>query len=267
MPVSSTSASADAYERARPGYPPEATAHVVARGGIGSGSRVLDLAAGTGKFGRLLTPTGAQVLAVEPLRAMRRTLAGLRPDVAVVGGVAEALGVASGCCDVVTVAQAFHWFDASRAVAEIRRVLRPGGHLFLVWNVRDTCRPWVREFSRLLVECGVEPRSHPFADLDVVRTLRSAGGFDQVRLWSHPWDDRFDGRRLLDWVDSLGLAGELGETRRAAVHRGVDELLLTHPELAGRHCFGFPFTTRVWSCRATAQLPGEAQHQAAGREA
>ena len=110
---------ADAYEAARPSYPAEAVAHIVGHGGIGPGGRVLDLAAGTGKLTRLLVPTGAEVVAVEPVAGMRERLAASLPDIEVHDGTAEALPLSDGSFDAVTVAQAFHWFDPGVALAEI----------------------------------------------------------------------------------------------------------------------------------------------------
>jgi SAM-dependent methyltransferase len=238
-----------AYERARPGYPSEAAAHIAHRCQLGSGSRVLDVGAGTGKLSRLLASTGAEVIAAEPLAAMRLVVACLR-GVAVLGGRAEALGLRSAACDVVTVAQAFHWFDAPVALAEMHRVLRPGGHLFLVWNVRDTGRSWVREFNQALVECGVEAPVHRFLGLDVPGVVGSSGVFEHASLWTHAWECAFDADRLMTWVDSIGLAGHLSPSAHARLHERVQDLLDVHPDLVGRRTFGFPFTTQVWRCRA-----------------
>ena len=92
---------------------------------IGPGRDVLDLAAGTGKLTRLLVPTGAHVVAVEPVPAMRALLT----DVDALDGTAEAIPLPDASVDAVTVGQAFHWFDPPTALAEIDRVLRPGGRL------------------------------------------------------------------------------------------------------------------------------------------
>jgi SAM-dependent methyltransferase len=126
-------ASAPEYERGRPGYPPEAVELVVAELGLGRGSRVLDLAAGTGKLSRPLAAAGLEVLAVEPVAEMRALIG---PPIEAVEGTAEELPTQDASVDAVTVAQAFHWFDGERALVEIHRVLRPGGGLALVWNRR-----------------------------------------------------------------------------------------------------------------------------------
>lgn len=139
------------YERGRPSYPADAVAWLVDGLGIGPGRRVVDLAAGTGKLTRLLLPTGADVTAIEPSAAMRTELARTVPGVETLDGTAEDLPFPDASVDVVTVGQAFHWFDVPRATAEIARVLTPGGGLGFVWNERDTtAEPWVAELSRLI---------------------------------------------------------------------------------------------------------------------
>jgi SAM-dependent methyltransferase len=148
---------ADAYERGRPDYPAAAIEFLIARLGLAPGRTVLDLAAGTGKLTRLLVPTGAEVIAVEPIAEMRAKIEGAR----VLEGTAEAIPLADASVDAVTVAQAFHWFRPDEALREIHRVLRPEGGLALIWNVRDERNPLHAAASALLepLERGV-PRRH-----------------------------------------------------------------------------------------------------------
>jgi SAM-dependent methyltransferase len=109
-------------------------AFLVKRLGLGPGSVVVDLAAGTGKLARQLVPSGARVVAVEPLAEMRSLIpAGIEA----LDGTAEAIPLPDDVADAVTVAQAFHWFDAEAALLEIERVLRPDALLALVSNRRD----------------------------------------------------------------------------------------------------------------------------------
>jgi len=131
---------AEAYERGRPSWAPEAVALVVA-----------DLAAGTGKLTRLLVPSGAEVVAVEPLPEMAGVLRRVVPGVPVAQGVAERLPLRDGSVDAVVVAAAFHWFRLEEASAEVRRVLRPGGGLALLWNQAGADpAPWQVELGVLL---------------------------------------------------------------------------------------------------------------------
>ena len=128
---------AELYERSRPGYPEAVVAFLVSRLGLGPGRVVADVAAGTGKLTRELVASGARVIAVEPLAEMGSILAESAPEAEVLVGTAEDLPLGDASIDAVTVAQAFHWFDAGPAAAELGRVLRPGGALALVWNIRD----------------------------------------------------------------------------------------------------------------------------------
>lgn len=152
--------SAEAYERGRPDYPGAALEWLSQRLDLRVGRTVIDLAAGTGKLTRLLVATRSSVIAVEPVHAMCAVLARVAPEVAVVEGTAEAIPVCTGCADVVTVAQAFHWFDGHAALREIHRVLRTGGVLALVWNRRDLDDPLHQELSRIVDPYRGDTPSH-----------------------------------------------------------------------------------------------------------
>jgi ubiquinone/menaquinone biosynthesis C-methylase UbiE len=225
-------------------------AHVVGHGGIGPGRRVLDLAAGTGKLTRLLVPTGAQVVAVEPVAGMRdRLLAALAGQVDVRDGTAESIPVEDASVDAVTVAQAFHWFDPPRALAELARVLRPGGHLFLVWNTRDRSVDWVRRFGELLLDDpAVERPYDDYYDVDYAAVVASAGGeaFAPVQVWHHAWEQSFDEDLLVARAESVSVVGTMAPDERVEVLGRVRDLARTHPDLASRPTFGFPYTTAVW---------------------
>ena len=138
------------YERGRPGYPPEAVEILVRELDLRPGRTVLDLAAGSGKLTRELVRSGAEIVAVDPVDAMREALAASLPGVRALPGTAENIPLPDGSVDAVTVAQAFHWFDGARALAEIHRVLRPGGRLGLVWNWRDQSDPLMARLTELM---------------------------------------------------------------------------------------------------------------------
>src|SRR5579884_3065432 len=134
-------AGAAAYERGRPGYPAGAIEWLCAALDLRPGRTVLDVGAGTGKLTRELVASGAEVVAVEPVPAMRAVLADVVPSARVLDGTAEALPVADQSADAITVAQAFHWFDVPRTMAEFHRVLRTGGRFALIWNRRRLDQP------------------------------------------------------------------------------------------------------------------------------
>ena len=117
-------AAADAYERSRPDYPPQAVEGLIRRLDLRPGRTVLDVGAGTGKLTRLLVPTGARILALEPVAEMRAKLVATTPGAEALDGLAEAVPLADASVDAAVCAQAFHWFDAPRALEELHRVLR-----------------------------------------------------------------------------------------------------------------------------------------------
>lgn len=149
------SADADRYERTRSGYPSESVSLLVRALDLGPGRAVLDVGAGTGKLARLLVPSGARVLAVEPVEAMAERLCALVAQVELVGGAAESIQLPDAAVDAVTCGQSFHWFATRRAVAELVRVLRPAGRLALVWNEWSydaAVQPWLGGLGALFDE-------------------------------------------------------------------------------------------------------------------
>jgi ubiquinone/menaquinone biosynthesis C-methylase UbiE len=173
---------------------------------------VVDLAAGTGKLTRPLLATGAEVVAVEPVTEMRAVLpAGARAR----DGTAEAIPLATASADAVTVAQAFHWFDGEAALAEIHRVLRPGGTLALVWNRRRMDDPLNRAVEKLIAPY----RGHAPA----LRTNAWRAVFERTELFGpleehvFPNEQSLDAEGLADRVGSVSFIAALGETERAEV--------------------------------------------------
>jgi len=248
------------YEAARPGYPPEAVGLLEAELGLRRGRRVLDLAAGTGKLTRLLAPTGADLVAVEPVAAMRAELVARVPGIEALEGTAEHLPLADASVDAAVAAQAFHWFEAEAALRELRRALRPGGGLALVWNVRDESVDWVRRFGELLVQAAAgDPSSAEFREtgkpyeegIDWAAVVADAGGFTPVRRRVIAWEQPVDADLLVRRAASTSFVSALPDEARAAALADVRHLAATHPDLAGRATFGFPHQTVVHWCHST----------------
>jgi SAM-dependent methyltransferase len=137
---------AEIYARSRPSYHPALVEHVVASYGSGT---IVDLGAGTGIFTGQLIAAGCSPIAVEPVAAMRAELADRFPAAEVRSGTAEHTGLEPASVDAVMAATSFHWFDQPTAMAEIVRILRPGGHLVCVWNVRDESIEWMRRWTEI----------------------------------------------------------------------------------------------------------------------
>jgi SAM-dependent methyltransferase len=122
------------YDDVRPEYAPEALARAAEALGLGAGSKVVDLAAGSGKLTRALAHRFDEVVAVEPNDEMRGVLARRSAGIRVLAGTAERMPLPDGSADAVFVGDAFHWFDGAAAVDELARVLRPRGGVALLWN-------------------------------------------------------------------------------------------------------------------------------------
>jgi SAM-dependent methyltransferase len=238
-------AGAGAYERARPGYPSGAVAWLLDRLKITPSSAVLDLGAGTGKLTQSLVPTGARVVAVEPVDAMRSQLAAHLPSVATVAGTAEAIPLATGSVDAVVVAQAFHWFDATRALDEIHRVVRPWGGLGLVWNARDLSVDWVAEMARIVDAYGDAIRRY---ETEAWRAAFPAPGFGPLDERRFPNVQEITPAGIVERAASTSFIARLPENERMKVLDGVRELIASHPQTKGRKMIAFPHETRVYCC-------------------
>lgn len=242
---------AGAYERARPSYPQEAVDHVVAQLPIDAASRVLDLAAGTGKFTRLLVPTGAQLVAVEPVAGMRAVLADVVPGVELLDGTAEAIPVGDDSVDAVVCAQAFHWFDAPLALAEIRRALRPGGGLAVVFNIRDESVPWVAEMTALTGVYEAPRPHHTDSRQAFAGHVADDGGYGPVTVSRFRYEQLLDEAALVDRVASQSWIAAMDDAEQTALLDQVRHLARTHPDLAGRAEFAMPYDTEVAICHTT----------------
>ncbi|MDP1820403.1 MAG: methyltransferase domain-containing protein [Acidimicrobiales bacterium] len=231
-------AGAAAYELARPGYPDEAVAILAGPVGIGPGAVVCDLAAGTGKLTRRLVELQASVMAVEPVPGMRAQLQAVLPAIEVVEGTAEAIPLPDASVEVVTVAQAFHWFDAATALTEIARVLQPGGRVVLLWNERDEATPWVAEMSRLIRwhERTVSRYQH----VDWADVVAESGRFTPLEETAIDWDQSLTRDLLADRVRSISYIAAMPGAPRERLAAEVVSLVSRLPEP-----FPMPYRCRI----------------------
>ena len=227
------------YRAARPSYPRQAAQWLTP----GPGSRVLDLAAGTGKLTEVLhgLGTGLDLVAVEPSAAMRSELTDALPHVPCLAGTAESIPLPDADVDGVVVAQAWHWFSLGTAVPEIARVLRPGGRLGVVWNVRDTTVDWVEAFSGIIHRGdSAEPHFGPPA-LDE--------HFADLEHETFHWYQSLPRTELRTLAASRSHLLTLAPDARDELLDAVDELVATHPDLRDRETLVLPYRTECWRAR------------------
>ena len=234
--AASFDSAADVYERARPSYPDEAVQWLLAN----QPRAVLDLGAGTGKLTRALVGRVETIHAVDPSPNMLAQLASVVPEARTAVGVAESIPLPDASVDAVLAAQAWHWVDPERAVPQVRRVLRPGGVLGLIWNVRDESVPWVAQLTEIMQGSVAERYvAEDRVPDDIGRTERLT-----VR-----WERPFDRKALLDLVASRSYVITATPQVRAEVLRQVADLLDTHPDLADPSAWRLPYRTVAYRIR------------------
>ncbi|MQM28766.1 class I SAM-dependent methyltransferase [Glycomyces albidus] len=232
---------ADLYDAARPAYPADALAWLAGD----EPADVVDVGAGTGLLTRGLIARGHRVTAVEPDPQMLARLTAATPGLAAAReGSAEAVPLPDGSADVITAGQAFHWFDRPKALPELRRVLRPGGVLAPIWNLRDESVDWVARLSEVIGSSKGE-----LTAMGATEPGYFAPGFGEpeVRVFRH--EKRLDPAGLVRLVQTRSYYLTASPERRRELVAGVEELIATHPDLAGRETFAMPYATYAFRVR------------------
>lgn len=240
-------AAAATYVRGRPDYPPETLSWLREGLGLGPDKTVLEVGAGTGKFIPVLRQSGARVMALEPVEAMRNQIALTQGDVDVLAGEAASIPLPDNAVDAIVCAQAFHWFATRAALEEFRRVLVPNGMLGLIWNVRDETVPWVAALSEITdsLEAGT-PRYRSGA----WRRVFPAEGFEPAGELSVPHahigapEDVIIRRTL-----SVSFVAAQPEAVQREVEAKVCALISRTPALNSGEEIAFPYQTRMFAYR------------------
>lgn len=264
------------YDRLRPGYPDAALDAMLARvveGAEGTALRAVDLGAGTGKLSWALAGRGLEVSAVDTSAAMLEiaqqgwrqggrqggasglaatTAPSAAPHLATHLATpltthlapAEATGLPEGSAELVTVAQAWHWFDAAAASAEAARLLAPGGVLALVWNMLDVTIPWVHRLSRIMHAGDIHREDFlPTVGPELQLAERSV----------HQWEDPMPTGDVIDLARTRSYVITAPEERRAKVLANLDWYLHEHLGHAPGAEVGVPYRTDLFLYRGARQ--------------
>ena len=241
---------ADTYVRGRPDYPAGVTAWLSETLGLGPGQTVLEVGAGTGKFTTRLIQTGARVIVVEPVQAMLDKLSGNYPEVETHLGTAQAIPLADASVDVVVCAQAFHWFSTSAALTEMYRVLKPGGQLGLIWNLRDASVPWVAQLDALVNQWeGDAPRFYTGA----WRQAFPHPGFGPLReqQFRHSHDGPVEDV-IFNRVRSTSFISALAPAERDRLEHQLTAFVASHDTLNHGATVSVPYVTSAFVTRKDA---------------
>jgi SAM-dependent methyltransferase len=234
------------YAAHRPSYPAEMIGRLAREGVLRPADVVADVGSGTGILTALLLDHGHTVYAVEPNAAMASEAAarlGGNPRFHAVAGRAEATGLADASCDAVTAAQAFHWFEIDAARREFARILRPGGPVVLLWNIRRLdATPFLREYEDLVQRFAIdyEKISAGWADEEAIARFFAPSSFEV---------------RGLEYRQAFGFEGLRGRLLSSsyappAGHPRHEPMIAELRQLFDRHQRGgevaFEYDTRVY---------------------
>ncbi|MGE8556861.1 MAG: class I SAM-dependent methyltransferase [Acinetobacter sp.] len=155
------SSAAELYQQVRPSYPQDIVSWLRDQLQLSEQSQVIDLGSGTGKFLPYLKQLTSHITAIEPIQAMLAQLQQAYPDIETLQASSEYLPLPAHSIDAVLCAQSFHWFANLETLTQIHQVLKPSGHLVLIWNQRDVQVDWVKALADCIQPLeGNTPRYH-----------------------------------------------------------------------------------------------------------
>lgn len=241
---------AELYQQVRPSYPQEIAIWLQDRLQIGESSTVIDLGSGTGKFLPYLIQTQAKVIAVEPVAEMLQQLQQAHPTVECVQAFSDQLPLQNESVDAMVCAQSFHWFSNIETLTEMHRVLKPSGHLGLVWNQRDIQVDWVRALADEIAPFEADtPRYHSekwkqvFENQELFRFI----GLDTFQLLHRGTVEQVVSKRLL----STSFIAAMPAQQQQELKARFEQIVFDFTGLTAQDQIDFPYTTFAYHFQKT----------------
>lgn len=214
------------YVKYRPSYPDAVIDALVDECDLQQHSVIADIGSGTGKLSALFLQRNIPVIGVEPNKEMREAAVALLSSsdhFSSVAGQSERTGLDENNVDLITAAQAFHWFDQSKTKIEFERILKPGGRLALIWNQRDTEHEFQQHYESLLREKIPEYAHVTHRNIDD-ESIRSFCHPRQVVKTTYPYSQQFDLPSFIGRMNSSSYTPKSNTSESEALNGAATEL-------------------------------------------
>ena len=246
------SSAAELYQQARPNYPQDLVKWLKQDLALHADSTVVDLGAGTGKFLPYLKQVTPHIIAIEPVTEMLEQLKIVHPDVQVRQAKSDQIPLNSASVDAVLCAQSFHWFANIETLNEIHQILKPNGHLGLVWNQRNEDVDWVKALTDVLLPIeGDTPRYHSGQWKQVFENqflfqLESTQVFSQVQTGTV---ENVVSNRLL----STSFIASMPEQEQLKLKQQFEQIVLEYTGKRPQDEIDFPYVTYAYNFKKLEQ--------------
>ena len=239
------SSAAELYQQVRPSYPQNIPLWLQDRLKVTSQAQALDLASGTGKFLPYLQQLTQNIIAVEPVTEMLAQLKQTYPHIKTVQSFSHDIPIESNSIDIVTCAQAFHWFANIETLTEVHRILKKDGFFVLIWNQRDIRVDWVKALAEYLIPLeGDTPRFHSDLWKNVFKKQNLFKPFEEITFTQiqHGTVEQVVSNRLL----STSFIAAMPKAEQQKLKVDFEKIVEDYTRKSAQDEIDFPYTTYVY---------------------